>query len=252
MKTLLLLLLICCLWACGPAPLPDHYRVQLPPSPVSRTEMLGTCRWRLEWYDSWGRLRQEDVAGSGGEIIPLIEWPSAVLAWPYWPEKGLAAGHFFPAGALIPFDVAGDTIILSWETGPEAYFYRELDKARDLNTTNRIPEYFDWKRFRTLLRENAPEELKADPWLADWKNIAERTARSGFRQSYVRAAARTGKEVTIPHTGPWLGASPFSPVEFWNEDERVLFLLSSRPGIFVCSGGMLSVSEKNYLWMPFP
>ena len=253
MKSLFLLFLISIgLSACGPSPLPDYYLVQLPRSPASRTELLGEPQWRLEWYDSGGELQQKEIIGISAKIEILIEWPSAVLAWPSWPEKGLPAGYFYPAGAIFPLDVNGETIILNWKAGAEAYFYRELDNIRIQNTANRIPEYFDWKRFRSLLREETPEELRMDPWLADWKDIAERTVRSGFRRSYVRAENRTNTEITVPHAGPWFGASPFSSIKLWEEGENIIFPLSARPEIFVCSGGMFSVSVNNRLWIPFP
>ena len=232
--------------------MPELYRLQLPPSPASRTELLGKCQWRLEWYDTEGKLRQTELTGNSATIRILSEWPSAVLAWPHWPEKGLAAGLFYPAGAIFPFDVSGDNIILCWESGAEAYFYRELDKARSLHSTNRVPEYFDWKRFRTILRKEAPEEVRTDPWLVNWKDIAEKTIRSGFRTTYIRADTRTGTEITIPHTGPWLGSSPFRQIESWEENETVTLLLSSRPEIFVCPGGILSVSPNAWLWALFP
>jgi hypothetical protein len=206
----------------------------------------------LEWYDSDGKLRQTECAGNGTEMSILSEWPGAVLAWPYWPEKGLAAGFFYPAGAIFPFDVSGETIILCWEAGAEAYFYRELDKARSPQSSNRVPEYFDWKRFRTFLRKEAPEEIRTDPWLVNWKDIAEKTIRSGFRTSYVRTEARISTEIIIPHTGPWLSSSPFKQIEFWEKDEKITILLSSRPEVFVCPGGMLSASSGTWLWTLFP
>ena len=271
MKTLLYLCAVFAVLSCGPSPLQEKYQVQLPPSPAFRAELLGEPLWRLEWYDPAGNLRQREMAGStnfvggsgasgsgsagsggSGSISILAEWPSAVLAWPYWPDKELAPGLFCPAGAIFPLDVSGDRIILSWEAGAEGYFYRELDKARGLNTTNRVPEFFDWKRFRTLLRKEAPDEIRLDPWLADWKSIAERTVRSGFRSSYVRADTRTDMDIIIPHAGPWLGASPFRPAESWGAGEEISLLLTPRPEIFVCPGGMLSVSAYTWLWTPFP
>jgi len=240
--------------SCGSSPLPGSYQVKFPERPPFWAEILGENQWRLDYYDSGGNFRQVEITGNAGVSIDILqEWPSAVLAWPCWPEKALAAGLFYPAGAIFPLDCKGKSIVLSWEAGADAYFYRELDKAQSLNTgTNRKPEFFDWKRFRSLLRETVPEELKADPWLADWKDIAERTVRSGFRQSYIRAEARTSTVITIPHSGPWLFASPFRPPEAWLEDEEVNLLLSPRPETLVCPGGRLSVSEYTWIWIPFP
>jgi len=238
--------------ACGPSLLPEYYQVQLPPLPLTRMEVLGQPRWRLEWYDSSGKFQQKEISGNTAEISILHEWPSAVVAWPYWPEKRLAIGHFYPAGAIFPLDNRGETIILNWRAGPEAYFYRELDNNRGQNPSNRLPEYFDWKRFRSLLREEAPEDLRADPWLADWKTIAESTIRSGFRSSLLRTENRINTEINIPYDGPWFGASVFSPIRLWEEGEILVIPLSSRPEILVCPGGILTISALNRLWMPFP
>ena len=217
-----------------------------------RAELLGGCQWRIEYFDSAGNYRQKETAGSM-EINVLQEWPSAILAWPFWPELSFAAGYFYPAGAIFPLDVSGDTINLSWEAGAEAVFYRELEKAQGINEgTNRLPAYFDWKRFRSLLRENENTPLRGDPWLADWKDIAEKTVRSGFRQSYVTPENRIDVTLAIPHDGPWLSASPFRPPEFWAAGEAVSLNISPHVEILVCPGGKLSVSPQTWLWTPFP
>ena len=266
MKTsfFLSLAFVLALISCGPPPIPKTYLIKFPHSPAVRTELLGKSQWKLEYYDSKGNFCQKDITTGSAEISLLQEWPSAILAWPYWPEQSaearqgnapvisLAAGLFYPAGAIFPLDAAGETIFLSWEAGAEAYFYREMDKAQELNTgTNRAPMYFDWKRFRSLLKENNYPELREDLWLADWKDIAERTVRSGFRQSYVRPEVRTGTEIVIPHNGPWLAPSPFRQPLFWEEGTRQLLFLSPRPEIFICPGGRLSISSQILLWTPF-
>ena len=258
MKTpfLLLPILILLIVSCEGSPLPESYRVQFPAAPALWTEVLGENQWRLGYYDSQGLFRQAEITGNspaGVTISILKEWPNAILAWPYWSENGLEAGFFCPAGAIYPFDITGNTIALSWEAGVEAFFFREMDKAQEFNTgTNREPKYFDWKRFRSFFWEDAPEELKKDPWLANWKEIAEKSIRSGFRKSYVRLEVRTTREITIPHVGPWFGASPFRQVEIWEKGEEVILPLSSHPEILVCPGGRFYVSSKMQLWVPFP
>lgn len=238
--------------SCGPKPIPGSYQLQFPPQPELRPELLGSCQWRVEYRGTEGGYRQITVTGST-QISVLQEWPTAVLAWPFWPELSLAAGHFNPAGAIFPHDAAGDTISLSWEAGAEAVFYRELENAQGLNEgTNRLPAYFDWRRFRTLIRENGFAALDGDPWLADWKDIAEKTVRSGFRQSYIRKEDRTDGTITIPCDGPWLSASPFKPPEFWAAGGEQTLSLSPRAEVWVCPGGKLSVSSNTWLWVPFP
>jgi len=236
--------------SCGPSPLQEQVRALLPEPPAQW--MLGVPCWRLEWYDPEGKPQSAEVAGNSANIAILTEWPNGILAWPYWPEKGLAAGMFYPAGAVYPLDASGSNLALSWTGGIDACFYREMDKLRSLNTSNRVPEYFDWKRFRDSLWEASPEDLRADPWLADWKDIAERTVRSGFRQSYLRVEKRTGTGIVLPHDGPWMGASPFMPPQPWQQGETVLLPLGSRPEILVCPEGMLSVSPSVQLWSGFP
>jgi len=236
--------------SCGSSPLQEQVRVIFPEPPAGWT--LGVACWRLEWYDPAGKLQSAEVAGNGADIEILTEWPNGILAWPYWPEKGLAAGMFYPAGAVYPLDARGSSLVLSWAGGIDACLYREMDRLRPLNTANRVPEYFNWKRFRALLREEAPTDLRADPWLADWKDIAERTVRSGFRQSLLKAEKRSGTGIVLPHDGPWLGASPFAPPQSWQEGEKIILPLGSRPEILVCPGGILSVSPTIQLWVPFP
>jgi hypothetical protein len=239
--------------SCGSKPIPGLYTMQFPSSPNLRMELLSESHWMLEYYDSKGNFRQKEAApGSLTKIDILMEWPSALLAWPYWPEKSLSIGHFYPAGALFPLDASGDTIILSWKAGAEAYFFREMEKAQELNSgTNRVPMYFDWKRFRALLRGHDNPELRNDPWLADWKDIAQKTVRSGFRQSYIQTEKRTSTDIIIPHDGPWLSASPFRPPEFWETNDMVSLLLSPRPELLVCPGGKLNASSKIRLWVPY-
>jgi hypothetical protein len=135
----------------------------------------------------------------------------------------------------------------------EASFYRELAEARSLpgSDPRRDPRYFDWPRFRSLVREEAPEPLRADPWLADWKGIAEKTVLSGFRKSLVREESRTVMGVLIPHDGPWAQASAFAAPAAWTADEEVFLPLSSRPELFVCPGGVLFLSTGARLWKPF-
>jgi hypothetical protein len=239
--------------SCGGSPLPDSYTVVFPGISSSGTDFLGEPRWRLEWYDPEGTVRFAELEGKSAVISVLVQWPNPVIAWPYWPEKGLSPGLFHPAGALYPFDVRDTAITLSWQGGVEASFYRELAAAQSSPGTDpkRDPRYFDWPRFRSLVREEAPEPLRSNPWLADWQNIAGKTALSGFRKSLVREESRTVMGVLIPHDGPWLGVSPFTAPAAWTAGEEVFLPLSSRPEVYVCPGGMLFLSTGARLWKAF-
>jgi hypothetical protein len=252
MKNLFYAVISCCLagtiLSCGDNPLPDSYTVVLPPG--SWPEFLGEPRWRLEWYDPEGAIRSMDLDGKSARISVLIQWPNPVIAWPHWPEKELFPGLFHPAGALYPFDVQDTAIVLSWRGGVDAAFYRELAEARSLPgaDSRRDPRYFNWPRFRSLVREEVPEALRTNPWLADWKGIAEKTVLSGFRKSMVREESRTVMGILIPHDGPWAGASPFAAPADWTAGQEVFLPLSSRPELFVCPGGLFFLSTGAQLW----
>jgi hypothetical protein len=240
--------------SCG-SPLEEGSYALFPRNPPLQAGLLGEPHWRLEWYDAAGNIAYAELYGQdGAEMDIFLPWPSPVLAWPYWPEREIVPGLFYPAGGIYPFDVSGETLALSWEGGVEANFYRELALAQGTSgaKAERAPRYFDWPRFRTLLRESSAEELQGDPWLADWKGIAESTARSGFRRTLIKRESRTVTGVLIPHDGPWLGASPFREAENWEEGQEMLLALSSRPEIYVCPGGILSLSAAVRLWKPFP
>jgi hypothetical protein len=239
--------------SCGGSLLPDSYTVVFPGISASGTDFLGEPRWRLEWYDPEGTVCFAELEGKSAVISVLAQWPNPVIAWPYWPEKDISPGLFFPAGAVYPFDVTGESIVLSWHGGVEANFYRELALAQAQPGSDgaRAPRYFDWPRFRTLLLTEIPDELREDPWLANWQNIAEKTALSGFRKSLIKAEERTPMGITVPQEGLWIGSSPFKTPCFWEENQEVLLALSPRPELYVCSGGILNISLNARLWKPF-
>ncbi|MDR0598709.1 MAG: hypothetical protein LBG84_01325 [Treponema sp.] len=248
------LLILGLLASCGEDPLPERFHPVFPPAPVLRAELLGPPRWRLEWYDPGGGRRSAEWTGGEPPGLNLLsQWPSPVLAWPHWPEKGLPPGLFPPAGAIFPFDARGKTLTLSWRGGVEANFYQELAEAQTLAGADprRHPRYFDWKRFRALLREEAAEELRADPWRAGWREIAEKTALSGFRKSLVKTETRTILELRIPHDGPWLSASPFQEAAPWNAGDPVSLALTPRPELYLSPGGILSLSSRGWVWKPW-
>lgn len=243
--------------SCGPSPLQEQIHVIFPAVPSVWKEFLGEPCWRLEWYDQSGIGQCAEFPASAGHassanIAILIHWPNAVLAWPYWPGKDIPPGLFYPAGAIYPLDARGEKINLSWRAGIDAYLYRELDKARALNASNRVPEYFNWKRFRALLWQDAPEELRSDPWLADWQDIAEKTVQSGFRQSLLKTEKRSNTAIILPHDGPWIFASIFQPPQSWQNESKIIIPVGKHPEILACPAGFLSVTPKGQLWRPFP
>jgi hypothetical protein len=204
------------------------------------------------------------------------DYPSPVLAYPFWPDRGIPSGTFRPAGAIFPFEARGESLYLSWEAGVEARFYTELAEAAasvsaasiaaaddakaegetgaDTNTgvdasAKRQPSGFDWPRFRELLRgQEIPPEIREDPWRADWKSIAEKTVSSGFDRRRIKAEPVKTLTVTIPADGPWVGASPFSSVRTWEKGETVQLESSGDKGIYFSPQGNLKFSREIWVW----
>ena len=212
---------------CGEAD-SGRYVLKLPDIPQSWESVTGRPQWRLEWVNGKG-VKETAVAGEGGFEVSLPQnSANAVLALPFWPEKGINPGVFKPAGAIFPFDLSGNTLKLSWQGGVEAVFYRELAAAystafSDAGTATdkaaiRRPENFDWPRFRLLFNDpSVNAEFLADPWLAGWPGIAEKIVASGFDKR--RLVPENRGTLKIPAgAGPWIGTSPFaSPLFFENE-----------------------------------
>ena len=114
MRKLYLFLLISLLIpnACSQGPIKEAYTLKIPSLPALWSEFLGNAHWRLEWIEngSW-------VSWEGKEGLPELsftqEWTSPVLAWPFWPEKGIIPGLMYPAGALFPWDISQGSLNLS-------------------------------------------------------------------------------------------------------------------------------------------
>jgi hypothetical protein len=208
----------------------------------------------VEWYNEDGIRESAVVDGYSDITIPVFsEWPNPVTAWPFWPDKGIEAGMTRPAGALYPFDVSGGVLRISWRGGADAGFYQALEEAcagKENADARRRAAFFDWPRFRAFFASEAPAELREDPWRVDWKEAAEKTVRSGFRTSYLKARKRTVTEVLIPHGGPWFSASMFLEAENWAEGNTEAVALSGETELWVCPGGMLFLSTSTRLWVP--
>jgi hypothetical protein len=232
--------------ACG-GPLRPVYRPVLPALPPAWMELLGSPRWRLEWIDQEGVLRQWE--GPGGEFPKLSlpeEWTSPVLAWPFWPAWELPPGTMRPAGALFPWDVSGGRLLLSWRGGVDAVFWKHLAGA----PSDHPPWHFDWPRFRELWANgNVPEEIRRDPWLADWKEIGRKTLASGFDRR--RIVSRPVVDVVIPgFGGRWIGSSPFAvPLEVPPEGPLRL-KAAAAVDAWISAQGQLKCSRDGWVWIP--
>jgi len=237
---------VCCGDLC-----PSGYVMKLPKPPESWVSLLGEPCWRVEWIDSNGENRTAELqSGKNMEIEIQTTWTNPVIAWPYWPEHNLTPGVFMPAGALFPFDTEKDAISLSWEAGHDVIFYRELAIAND-QKPSKIPANFDWPRFRELFQSNAlSEAVRKDPWLVNWRSVAEKTISGNFDRRRL-VPEKTESKIIPVSSGPWYGTSPFAePLSFAN-NAVVTFQL--RPGInlWFSSDGILRANGNIWMFTKF-
>lgn len=243
--------------ACSGPILPLEYSLEFPEIPGYWRSVLGEPDWLVEWTNPKG-VRESVLctAATPPSLRVLDEWPSPVRAFPCWP--GIKAGLFRPAGAIFPHDASGGRIRLSWRGGADTTFYQALEDAAlswlaagKTPNPQRRPQFFDWPRFRQFMALDAAPEIRADPWLVNWKAAAESTISSSFRSTYIKAETRVPVEIPIPHDGPWLPVSPFRNVEQWTAGETVPMALGTEPDLWFCPGGLLAVSKNVRLWSPW-
>jgi hypothetical protein len=224
----------------------------LPQLPQAWQEVLGPPRWRLEWFGPQGTLERTDLTlGADSFSVDLAQGiQTPLLAYPWWPDRGLPPGVFRPAGAIYPHGVRDSRLGLSWEGGVSAWFYRELALADGESRTR--PEGFDWPRFSTLIKDPIiPETLRQDPWRVDWTLSSRRIRASGFDRRRLVPRERLSVSIGAPADGPWIAASPFMPkVEptlspsmenrlliFIPKSDRDWETYVSPSGLIRCSGG---------------
>ena len=246
-----IIVLVVLLAACSDGPRRSTYRPYLPVVPSYWHEILGEPHWRLQWIGEEGSWKEWE--GSPGSdpppIAPVIEWATPILAWPFWPEAGLTPGIMRPCGGFFPWDVSGDRLLLSWEGGVDAVFWKELALAERPGEASqgRVPWHFDWPRFRKLLESgDIPPEVRGDLWLVDWKDIAEKTAASGFDRR--RIVSRRLTEVAVPGLdGSWIGTSPFTPPIDAPPGGPLALMAASVPDTWVSSTGVLRCSTLGWV-----
>jgi hypothetical protein len=149
---------------------------------------------------------------------------------------------------LFPFDVNEGVLSLSWEAGVDAFFYRELDLAAG-KTSSRIPKNFNWPRFRELFNdETINESVRSDPWLVNWRRVAERTIASSFDRRQLVPEQKEG--ISIPVTkGPWYGASPFAEALLFGDE--AVFPVLDEVEIWISSQGILRCNQKAWIFQPW-
>jgi hypothetical protein len=259
-RALLPVTLALILFACRDPAIPPSCRLVLPALPPAWETILGPPRWRVEWFDRDGLLRTgEGTAAALPKTDLPEEWSSPVLAYPFWPERGLAPGYMRPAGAVAPFDIDGGRLRLTWKAGPEAWFYRALAAAYktagaglSVSAAGRRPDCFDWPRFRSLLESgDIPPEIRADPWLAEWDAVAEKTVQSGFDRRRIQVRSSESLTASVPWPGPWAGTSPFTEVRQWEAGETVTIEAVPEAGTLVSPGGMLRYNRDGVIRIPW-
>ena len=95
-----------------------------------------------------------------------------------------------------------------------------------------------------------PEAIRRDPWLADWRSIAESTVRSGFNRQRIKEPAREDLLVTIPQEGPWIGTSPFAEQKDWEAGTSLILKVTDSVDTYIAPGGLLRVSRGAWIWLP--
>ena len=207
---------------------PASYILELPKPPEHWVDLLGEPCWRIEWISSDGIFQMTEIQPEANikAEIPLT-WANPVIASPFWPQHNLYPGYFRPAGAIFPFDAEGNRLKLTWEGGVDSVFYKELTIANEENLS-RIPANFDWPRFRELLKDEAINEaVREDPWLVNWRSVAERTITGNFDRRRLVPEGAVQKNIPVP-AGVWYGTSPFCKPLIFTEGEPPIFPV--RPG----------------------
>ncbi|MDR0877529.1 MAG: hypothetical protein LBN21_05710 [Treponema sp.] len=230
--------------------------LELPALPPAWAELLGAPHWRIEWISPEGKALTRIWADAGAPEIDLPQTlANPVSAWPFFPDRGIPAGLLRPAGAVFPFDAAGEksrtaVLRLGWQGGIDAALYRELAAAvRDGSSAQaaRIPQNFDWKRFRELFSDpEIPDAVRADPWIVDWKAAAEKIVKSGFNKRSITAGEKADTPVPVSR-GPWFGSSPFaSPLSF-EEGTAPAFPADKNTAVWFSGEGLLKVNTSAWL-----
>ena len=236
----------------------SRYTPKLPDLPHAWKSLLGNPHWQIEWFDVEGRKRTAILSGGDSlEIFLPGTLASPVFALPFWPEKDIVPGVFRPAGAIFPFDVSDGRLVLSWQGGVDAVFFMELARAANggLSPSGsaalRLPWNFNWPRFRRLFDDpTLNDQVRADPWLADWPDIAERTLRSGFDRRRLVPETRTDLELPLAQ-GPWIGASPFAAPLVFEAGPVFPVRAATSADTWVSAGGVLRANLASWVWREF-
>jgi hypothetical protein len=256
---LVILLVILCLNSCTDR-FPSKYILELPELNETLISILGEPHWRIEWINPNGQKQSADIQPTRtGNRQPVIEveipvlWTNPVTASPYWPIHNLFPNIFKPAGGFFPYDVSknGNRLHLTWKNGADAIFYWELALAYDQNDS-RIPTRFDWLRFRDLfITEVLAQSVINDPWVVNWRSVAEQTVESGFDRRRIVPEPIELTQIPV-HGGTWYGTSPFEKPLFFAEGVPTIFPVRNGINIWVSSEGILKVNGNSWFFTKLP
>jgi hypothetical protein len=249
------------LGGCKDPPLPAFYRPEAPPLPPDWLALLGEPHWYVEWISPDQGLRSAETSGDGLARLELDlreDCATPITACPFWPERDIPPGLMRPAGALAPFDCREGRVALTWQGGVDAVFYREMAAqwgavaADKPGSAKRRPELFDWPRFRELWPGDvlAPE-IREDPWLADWPDLARRTLESGFDRRRISPKTRETLGLPMPPGETWIAPSPFAPVRTWREGEWAELAADIAVDTLLSPRGMLRYTRNTWIWLPW-
>jgi hypothetical protein len=246
---LLILCMGCFLHNCGLTDWdkrPERYDLELPVLPPVWKALLGRPSWQIEWVNAEGKREMMNIRENvRADIAIPLTYASAVSAAPFWPDKGIGPGIFKPAGAIFPFDASGKSLVLSWKGGVDANLFWELVQAYSEKAPSRLPQNFDWPRFRLLFDDPTLHEgIRADPWLADWQSIAARIVQSGFDKRRLIPEPRSNLKVPVSG-GPWIGTSPFAPPLLFEDDP--VFPVRPSSDTWVSAQGILRCNTEAWI-----
>jgi hypothetical protein len=164
-----------------------------------------------------------------------------------------------PAGGLFPYDAGGDRLRLSWEGGLEAriYFAMAAGNAPGKNPalkTPRQPQYFNWPKFREFLEgPDIAEELRKDPWLADWDALVSQILLSGFNKRRIHPESRETLRIPgpLPWDGSWIGPSPFAESLSPEPNGDLLVRVSGAVDAYFSPKGFLRCTKGLWVWIPW-
>ncbi|MDR0324284.1 MAG: hypothetical protein LBI12_07545 [Treponema sp.] len=222
--------------------------LEFPEVPEPWVKLLGEPHWRLEWLSLDGKKQSKVIfPGESAEIeVPAI-WTNPVSAFPYWPDYNLIPGYFKPAGALFPFDIAREKLLLSWKAGPDTIFYWELAFFNEHNSSKN-PANFDWPRFRELFETDVLNEaVRKDPWLVDWHYVAKKTIEANFDRRRIVPQKTESLNIPAP-AGLWYGNSPFAEPLCFEEGETPSFPVYPDINVWISGEGILRFSGKTWVF----